>query len=231
MAGLVETVQWEDEIYQLETTDPVEGGPEGIDNKQAKQLANRTAFLRQEHIKSMLFMPGHSAAVGRVMDTNYWVPATGVILNRSDYPSVFAIVETLSNYTDQATIDANPEDYAGYWGDGDGSTTFTSPNIALVEHIKAAGTYGSAGSYKADHIQNITGSVPYIAAFQNIDTTSGPFYWQQDRTIRALFDNTLEGYDALGFDASLVVRTDTYTDTMGVFFDLYIFCPKGTFTL
>ena len=48
MAGLVEVSQWEDEIYQLETTDPVEGGPNGIDNKQAKQLANRTQFLKDK---------------------------------------------------------------------------------------------------------------------------------------------------------------------------------------
>ncbi|NAX00009.1 MULTISPECIES: hypothetical protein [unclassified Vibrio] len=48
MAGLVEVSQWEDEIYQLETTDPVEGGPDGIDNRQAKQLANRTQFLKDK---------------------------------------------------------------------------------------------------------------------------------------------------------------------------------------
>ncbi|MGY2573759.1 hypothetical protein [Vibrio sp. C8] len=48
MAGLVEVSQWEDEIYQLETTDPVEGGPDGIDNRQAKQLANRTLYLKQQ---------------------------------------------------------------------------------------------------------------------------------------------------------------------------------------
>ncbi|MDG4811644.1 hypothetical protein P8629_01365, partial [Hydrogenovibrio sp. 3SP14C1] len=46
MANLPETAQWEAGVYQLETTDPVEGGPNGIDNEQAKQLANRTAFLK-----------------------------------------------------------------------------------------------------------------------------------------------------------------------------------------
>ena len=47
MAGLIETPQWEDEIYQLEQTDEVMGGPlpEGIANLQAQQLANRTAYL------------------------------------------------------------------------------------------------------------------------------------------------------------------------------------------
>lgn len=48
MANLPEQPRWESGIYQLETTDPVMGGVDGVDNKQAKQLANRTAFLKQE---------------------------------------------------------------------------------------------------------------------------------------------------------------------------------------
>ena len=48
MANLPESNQWENGIYQLETTDPVEGGPNGIDNQQAKQLANRTAYLKAQ---------------------------------------------------------------------------------------------------------------------------------------------------------------------------------------
>lgn len=47
MANLPETPTWEPGIYQLEETDPVQGGPNGIDNQQGKQLANRTAWLKQ----------------------------------------------------------------------------------------------------------------------------------------------------------------------------------------
>lgn len=46
MANLPESATWETGIYQLEETDPVQGGPNGIDNLQGKQLANRTAFLK-----------------------------------------------------------------------------------------------------------------------------------------------------------------------------------------
>lgn len=46
MAALGETETYELEIYQLEITDPVVGGPDGIDNLQAKQLANRTKWLK-----------------------------------------------------------------------------------------------------------------------------------------------------------------------------------------
>ena len=45
MANLQETSTWETGIYQLETTDPIEAGENGIDNLQAKQLANRTKYL------------------------------------------------------------------------------------------------------------------------------------------------------------------------------------------
>ncbi|QIH08909.1 hypothetical protein ATY02_20305 [Pseudomonas sp. BIOMIG1BAC] len=48
MADLPESNEWTTGIYQLETSDPVLGGPEGIDNLQAKQLANRTLWLKDK---------------------------------------------------------------------------------------------------------------------------------------------------------------------------------------
>ncbi len=48
MANLSETPNYDTGIYQIETTDPVLGGPTGIANAQAKSLANRTAFLKQQ---------------------------------------------------------------------------------------------------------------------------------------------------------------------------------------
>lgn len=45
MAGLNEQFIYEPIIYQLEATDPVQGGANGIDNLPHKQLANRTHFL------------------------------------------------------------------------------------------------------------------------------------------------------------------------------------------
>jgi hypothetical protein len=48
MAFLSETSAWEAGIYQLETTDPVEGGAAGKDNVAPRQLANRTAYLKAQ---------------------------------------------------------------------------------------------------------------------------------------------------------------------------------------
>lgn len=47
MANVKETPVWEPGVYQIETTDKVRGGEDGISNVQGKQLANRTAYLKQ----------------------------------------------------------------------------------------------------------------------------------------------------------------------------------------
>lgn len=45
MANLTEQSLFEAGIYQLETTDPVIGGANGISNRQAQELANRTRWI------------------------------------------------------------------------------------------------------------------------------------------------------------------------------------------
>lgn len=46
MANLPEPPEWPDGVYQIETPDPVLGGPDGIANKAARALASRTVWLR-----------------------------------------------------------------------------------------------------------------------------------------------------------------------------------------
>lgn len=46
MADLPELDEWTPGIHQIETSDPVLGGPEGISNQQGKQLASRTRWLK-----------------------------------------------------------------------------------------------------------------------------------------------------------------------------------------
>lgn len=48
MANLPETASWDAGVYQLETTDPVLGGPNGKSNLPLKNLANRTAYLKAQ---------------------------------------------------------------------------------------------------------------------------------------------------------------------------------------
>lgn len=53
MANLKEKEIWEDGIRQLETTDPVVGGEDGVDNIAPRQLANRTLWLRARMLERM----------------------------------------------------------------------------------------------------------------------------------------------------------------------------------
>lgn len=48
MANLPETPQFDEGIYQIETVDPVVGGPNGVSNEPARGLANRTRYLKNE---------------------------------------------------------------------------------------------------------------------------------------------------------------------------------------
>ncbi|WP_240040886.1 tail fiber protein [Pectobacterium versatile] len=62
MANLSENPQWVDGIYQIETSDPVVGGPDGVSNRQAKELANRTRYLKKEQEKTGSDLATHAAA-------------------------------------------------------------------------------------------------------------------------------------------------------------------------
>lgn len=48
MGKLTEIEQWDEDVYQIETSDPVVGGPEGLSNRPQKQLANRTRWLKKQ---------------------------------------------------------------------------------------------------------------------------------------------------------------------------------------
>jgi hypothetical protein len=53
MANLPETDSFDAGVYQLETTDPCLGGADGVDNAAARNLANRTNYLKKR-IEGML---------------------------------------------------------------------------------------------------------------------------------------------------------------------------------
>lgn len=106
MGNLTEASVWENNVYQLETADPVLGGPNGIANQQAKQLANRTQFLRA--------LIGSFAGVvlpfaGSVAPSGFLLCA-GQLVSRTTYASLFAVIGTT-------------------YGAGDGSTTFNLPDL------------------------------------------------------------------------------------------------------
>ncbi|EOF9312238.1 phage tail protein [Vibrio fluvialis] len=201
----------------------------GLSEHEAASDPHSQYLTRADWLKHMLFKGMPMSAVGPEPDPDVWLPAGRVELLRAEYPTVFAIVSASSFFTDQAIIDADPRSYAGHWGTGNGETTFTTDDWALMMNIKVAGGYGASGSTKEDHIQNITGS--FNGADQSGDSSdkwSGAFTYVTAGGSMAPGGSVIEVNTT--FDASLVVRTDVFTDTMGLFLDHYRIIPKGVFS-
>lgn len=185
---------------------------------------------KSSFIKYNLFRGMPMSAVGPAPDPDIFLPAGRVELNRTDYPTVFDIVSASAFYISQATIDADPRQYAGYWGDGDGVDTFTTDDWALMMNIKVAGGYGAAGSTKEDHIQNATGTFTGTdVANSNLETG---VFTSLSNVSTAASESFASGaqHRLITFDLSLVANTDLYTDTMGLFLDYYRVIPKGVFS-
>jgi len=62
LANLTDQQIFDAAVYELSTTDPVMGGPGGVDNKPHQQLANRTAWLKQQ-VDALLAAGGSAADI------------------------------------------------------------------------------------------------------------------------------------------------------------------------
>ena len=90
MANLPEQTKWEDGIYQYEITDPLQGGADGIDNIQGKQLANRTRFLKDKIEKSQARI---APVEGSEESANAYAIGEQFIYNDTLYTATAAITE------------------------------------------------------------------------------------------------------------------------------------------
>lgn len=88
---------WIDDLYQIETTDPVLGGPNGIANQQAKQLGARTAYLRAQ-LAATLRLSG----VNYRPDAAYQIQQSDigkvVLISSPDYPIYFPDINGFPAY-------------------------------------------------------------------------------------------------------------------------------------
>lgn len=120
MAGIVETPQWEPEVYQFETSDPVEGGPDGIDNVQARQLGNRTQYLKGKVEAAQGGLDAHVAAAD---------PHTQYATRVSMASSISAAIAALVN-SSPSTLDTLKEIADALGDDPNFATTITN-SLAL----------------------------------------------------------------------------------------------------
>jgi len=143
---------------------------------------------------------------GDVVPTGF-LKRNGAELVRASYPLLWAYAQTVSNFVTQATKDSDPEAYAGYYGDGDGSTTFTIPDWRgefwrAWDDGRGVDVGRAIGSFQGDAIRNITASVltqSRLLDFEGAFTSGG--------NIDGGVNGSGNGPDILAFDASLTVPT------------------------
>ncbi|MGC0153077.1 hypothetical protein ACPRNU_11500 [Chromobacterium vaccinii] len=169
MANLQETPFWEAGIYQLETSDPVLAGPDGIDNLQGKQLANRTAYLKQQVDGLQAGTPANlntlqllAAAVNN--DPKYSGTVDGKLAFKADKASTlsgYGIVDGAAKSGDASqpfsvapAVQSSQAVTLGQmqaWGGmqkfvSTSSTSFTVPNGIATIYISACGGGGGGSS-------------------------------------------------------------------------------------
>jgi len=205
MAKLTEIDEFTEEVYQIEVTDFVEGGENGVDNLPHKALTNRTKWLKS---KIDAFLGGTVKVKNAILaDTATKLETArkinGVAFNGSEDIAVsdttivgqvaFFAMETapsgwlkangaLLNRTTYAVLFAK---IGTIFGVGDGSTTFQLPDLR-GEFIRGWGNNGSVdsdrafGTYQQYAIENITGQSNFGDNQNNtgalVNNTHGAFY-------------------------------------------------------
>jgi len=136
MANVTETSNFDAGIYQLETTDPVEGGALGISNSQAKGLANRTRWLYDQLIpKNKGYFTGLQvgASIGTLTVSGF-VSAVAVKLSDDD-SKVTVTMSTPMNGTNYIVKSYNQSMSASIDTDNDVCSAVFKPISSTVFEI------------------------------------------------------------------------------------------------
>jgi len=136
MANVTETSTFDAGIYQLETTDPVEGGALGVANYQAKGLANRTKWLYDQLIpKNKGYFTGLQvgASIGTLTVSGF-VSAVAVKLSDDD-SKVTVTMSTPMNGTNYIVKSYNQSMSASIDTDNDVCSAVFKPISSTVFEI------------------------------------------------------------------------------------------------
>ncbi|MFA0157067.1 hypothetical protein [Vibrio sp. 10N.261.46.A3] len=88
-------------------------------------------LLEASAVNSLQYRVGQKAEIHSSQIPDWLLKADGSIVSRTVDDVLWAHASTSGLVIAQATKDASPEQYAMYYGDGDGSTTFSLPNWYL----------------------------------------------------------------------------------------------------
>ena len=139
-----------------------------------------------------------------------WVHANGQELSRTTDDALWQFAQNSGLLVAQSTKDSDNVAYAMYWGDGDGSSTFTIPNWHLGHFARGNPTDVNIGDTQGDTIRNITGVVDTNYNTFNEKVTGafelGPIDTESNISISG---NVSTNEGTAKFDASLVVPTSS----------------------
>lgn len=178
MAAIEEESNWDEGVYQLETTDPVQGGPGGVDNLPHKHLANRTLWLKAQLLLKAL-VGGSSAqrfkVANAVNDDEAINKLQAEIISNN---TALGIEQTWQNMTASRVEDTT-------YTNTTGKPIFV--NIKCLTRYAAAGTgttlkvdgqniaFTGNGNETADDYDTVSGIVPNGSTYSFSSTVSTPY--------------------------------------------------------
>lgn len=186
MANLQEVVSWDAGVYQLETSDPVLGGPGGTSNKQAQALANRTAYLK----KHMDDLEGGTTAAGKAnkLTTARTIAVAGDVTGQASFDGSgnISITTTYKNSGVVAgtyrsvTVDAkgnvtagsNPTTLSGY---GITDALPATGTAAAAQKLATARTIALAGDITGQANFDGSGNISITATYKNSGVAAGTY--------------------------------------------------------
>ena len=186
MANLQEVVSWEAGIYQLETGDPVLGGPGGVSNKQGQALANRTAYLKK-HVDDI---EGGNTAAGKAekLSTARTIALAGDVTGQAafdgsgnititgTYKNSGVVAGTYRSVTVDAkgniTAGSNPTTLAGY---GITDALPATGTAAAAQKLATARTIALAGDVTGQANFDGSGNISITTTYKNSGVTAGTY--------------------------------------------------------
>lgn len=125
-----------------------------------------------------------SASVGTIKNDFLarpgWVKADGATVNRSDYPRLFKFAQ------DNELLTATPALYRGLFGEGDGTTTFTLPNLETyfirLDSSRAVGSSQESANLSHVHYYNDWQTTPGLSGQASSNQTLIGTYQDLTRT-------------------------------------------------
>ncbi len=141
MANLPESSTFDAGVYQLETTDPVIGGPSGVSNTPLKNLANRTKYLK-DHVDAIEanFAPKASPALTGTPTA----PTAATATNTTQIATTAFVKASVS-------ADAAPAGHVGATGNAHGvATTGAAGFMSAADKSKLDGIGSGANVASVD---------------------------------------------------------------------------------